>query len=229
MADPVLLITGASSGIGAATARAAAKAGYRVALAARRSEPLAALAEQLGGPSRAIPVTVDVTNWADQQRMVTATLEAFGSIDAVFANAGMNGLAGWTADSVEHWREMVLTNVYGPAITVRAALDAVIDSRGHVVLTSSRAGRYPIAGSLYGATKSAVTAMGEALRLELHGHGVRVTVVHPGWVDTPMFPGEPPADILTADDIARAVVFALQQPPRVSVNELLVRPTVQPV
>jgi NADP-dependent 3-hydroxy acid dehydrogenase YdfG len=229
MADPVLLITGASSGIGAATARRAAEAGYRLALAARRPEPLATLAEELGGPSRAIPVTVDVTDWADQQRIVTTVLEAFGSIDAVYANAGMNGLPGWTTDSVEHWREMVLTNVYGPAITVRAALDAVIASRGHVLLTSSRAGRYPIAGSLYGATKSAVTAMGEALRLELHAHGVRVTVVQPGWVDTPMFPGEPPADILTADDIARAVVFALQQPPRVGVNELLVRPTVQPV
>jgi len=229
MPEPVLLITGASSGIGAATARLAAAAGYRLALTARRAEPLAALAEDLGGPSRAIPITVDVTDWTDQQRMVALTLEAFGSIDAVFANAGMNGMPGWTTDSVDHWRAMVLTNVYGPAITIRAALDALVASRGHVVLTSSRAARYPIAGSLYGATKSAVTAMGEALRLELHGHGVRVTVVHPGWVDTPMFPGEPPADILTAEDIAHAVLYALQQPQRVSVNELLVRPTVQPI
>jgi NADP-dependent 3-hydroxy acid dehydrogenase YdfG len=233
MADQVLLITGASSGIGAATARRAAEAGYRIALAARRPEPLAALAAELGGPARAIDVPVDVTDWSSQQQMVATTLEAFGAIDAVFANAGMLSAPGWMAEPVEQWREMVLTNVYGAAITVRAALEAITAARGHIVLTSSRAGRYPIAGSLYGATKSAVTAMGEALRMELHSQGVRVTVVHPGWVDTPMLDGaifpEPPGDILTADDIARAVLYALGQPPRISVNELLVRPTVQPV
>jgi NADP-dependent 3-hydroxy acid dehydrogenase YdfG len=227
MADPVLLITGASSGIGAETARHAVGGGYRVALAARRAEPLAALAQELGGPERAIPLSVDVTDWEAQQQMVADTLSAFGAIDAVFANAGLNSLAGWKTDPVEHWRTMVLTNVYGPAITVRAAYDAIVASRGHVLMTSSRAGRYPIAGSLYGATKSAVTAMGEALRMEFHGTGVRVTVLHPGWIDTPMFPGEPPPDILIPEDLARAAMYALAQPARVNVNEILVRPTVQ--
>jgi NADP-dependent 3-hydroxy acid dehydrogenase YdfG len=227
--QPVLLITGASSGMGAATARAAAALGFRLALAARREEPLHALADELGGPEKAIAIRCDVTDWDDQQAAVATAIDAFGSLDAVFANAGMHSMPGWKAEPVEQWREMILTNVYGAALTARAAYDALIASQGRLLLTSSRAAKWPIAGSLYGCAKSAVTAMGEALRLEFNGTGVQVCVIHPGWVGTPMVADiELPDGILVPEDIARAAAFVLTQPKGVDISEMLVRPTVQP-
>jgi NADP-dependent 3-hydroxy acid dehydrogenase YdfG len=224
----VLLITGASSGIGAATARRAREAGWRVVLAARRLEPMQALAEELGGDGAALAMRCDVTDWEQQQALVAATLARFGQLDAAFANAGFGGPRGFLSDTVEHWREMVLTNVYGAALTLRATIPSLRGSRGHVLLTSSVAGRRVLPGSLYSVTKHAVTAMGEAARLDLNGSGVRVTLIEPGMVDTPFF-DERPTDALEDDDIARAVVFALSQPPHVDVNEVLIRPTAQPL
>jgi NADP-dependent 3-hydroxy acid dehydrogenase YdfG len=122
---------------------------------------------------------------------------------------------------------MVLTNVYGAALTVRATIDQLRDSKGHLLLTGSVAGRRALPGSLYSCTKWAVTAMGEAARLELDGSGVRVTLIEPGMVDTPFF-DNPVTGVLEADDIARAVMYAVQQPPHVDVNEMLIRPTAQP-
>jgi NADP-dependent 3-hydroxy acid dehydrogenase YdfG len=226
MADPVFMITGASTGIGAATARRAVEAGYRVVLAARSIEKLEALAEELGGDARALAVRCDVTEWSDQEALAERTLEAFDRIDIVFANAGFGAKRGFLEETPEFWRSMVLTNVLGPALTVRATLEAVKATRGHILLTSSVAGRRAIAGSLYSATKWAVTGMGEALRQELNGTGVRVTLIEPGMVDTPFF-DSPVADGLEADDIARAVMFAVSQPPHVDVNEMLIRPTSQ--
>jgi NADP-dependent 3-hydroxy acid dehydrogenase YdfG len=225
-ADRVFLITGASSGIGAATARRAGAQGWRLVLAARRQELLQALAEELGGPERALAVRCDVTDWEDQQRMAAAALSAFGRIDVAFANAGFGGPRGFLSDTPEHWREMVLTNVYGAALTLRATLPAVTESRGHLLLTSSVAGRRVLPGSLYSCTKHAVTAMGEAARQDVHGTGVRVTVIEPGMTDTPFFEHRP-KDALADDDIARAVMYAVSQPERVNVNEILVRPTAQ--
>src|SRR5918998_30641 len=161
--DPVFLITGASSGIGAATARHAADAGYRLVGAAR----------------------------------------------------------GFLAETPEHWRDMVLTNVLGCAFTVRATLPALKEARGHLLLTSSVAGRRALQGSLYSATKHAVTAMGEAARLDLNDTGVRVTPIEPRMVDTPFF-DNPVKDALEPDDIARAIMFAVSQPPHVDVNEILI-------
>jgi NADP-dependent 3-hydroxy acid dehydrogenase YdfG len=224
--EPVFLITGASTGIGAATARLAAREGYRLVLAARSGERLRELAAELGGPERALPVVCDVTEWADQLRMVAAALEAYGRIDVALANAGFGGPRGFLNDTPEHWREMVLTNVYGAALTVRATVPALTESRGHLLLTSSVAGRRVIPGSLYSCTKHAVTAMGEAARQDLHGSGVRVTVVEPGMTDTPFFENRP-TDPLEAEDIARGVLYAVSQPPHVSVNEILIRPTAQ--
>jgi len=195
-------------------------------MAARSQERLQALAEDLGGPEHALAVHCDVTEWEDQQRMVAETVAAFGRIDAAFANAGFGGPRGFLADTPEHWREMVLTNVYGAALTIRATIDALTDSRGHLLLTSSVAGRRALPGSLYSCTKHAVTAMGEAVRQELHGTGIRVTLIEPGMTDTPFF-DERPTDALRDDDIARAVIYAVSQPPHVDVNEILVRPTAQ--
>ncbi|HUA74379.1 MAG TPA: SDR family oxidoreductase [Solirubrobacteraceae bacterium] len=224
--DRVLLITGASTGIGAATARHAAAAGWRLVLAARSLDKLDALAAELGGPERAVAVQCDVTEWEQQQALAQRALDAFGQIDAVFANAGFGGARGFLKDTVEHWREMVLTNVYGAALTLRATIPALKDSRGHLLLTSSVAGRRALPGSLYSCTKHAVTAMGEAARQDLHGTGVRVTLIEPGMVDTPFFENKP-SDALQDDDIARAVIYALAQPPHVDVNEILIRPVAQ--
>ena len=226
MSDPVFLITGASSGIGEATARAAVGAGYRVVLSARREELLTHLAEKLGGPERALAVRCDVTEFSDQQQLVARALEQFGRIDVAFANAGFGAARGFLEESPEHWRSMVLTNVYGVALTIRAAMPAVRETRGHFVLTGSVAGRRALPGSLYSATKWAVTAMGESLRQELNDSGVRVTVIEPGMVDTPFF-SRRPTEALQAEDVARAVMFAVSQPPHVDVNEILVRPTAQ--
>jgi NADP-dependent 3-hydroxy acid dehydrogenase YdfG len=220
--DRVFLITGASSGIGAATARQAAADGARVVLAARSQERLQTLAEELGGPQRALAVRCDVTDWEAQQRLVELALAAFGQIDVVFANAGFGGPRGFLNDTPEHWREMVLTNVYGAALTLRATIPALSASRGQLVLTSSVAGRRALPGSLYSCTKHAVSAMGEAARKDLHGTGIRVTLIEPGLTDTPFF-DERPEGGLEADDIARAVMFATSQPPHVDVNQVLVR------
>jgi len=222
----VMLITGASSGIGAATARHAALAGWRLVLAARSQERLQALAQELGGAERALAVQCDVTDWDAQQRLVAQALDAFGQLDAAFANAGFGGPRGFLNDTVEHWREMVLTNVYGAALTLRATIPSLKQSSGHLLLTSSVAGRRVLPGSMYSCTKHAVTAMGEAARQDLQGSGVRVTLIEPGMVDTPFF-DDRPSDALVDDDIARAVIYALSQPPHVNVNEILVRPTAQ--
>jgi NADP-dependent 3-hydroxy acid dehydrogenase YdfG len=227
MADPVFLITGASSGIGAATARQAADAGYRVVLAARSLDRLEALAQELGGAESALAVRCDVSEWDQQQALAAAALERFGRIDVAFANAGFGAPRGFLESTPEHWRSMVLTNVYGCALTVRATLPALKESVGHLVLTSSVAGRRALPGSLYSCTKWAVTAMGEAARQELNGTGIRVTVIEPGMVATPFFDTIPTSGALEPDDVARAVLWAIDQPPHVDVNEVLVRPTEQ--
>ncbi len=230
--DPVLLITGASSGIGAATARAAAGK-YRLVLAARRLEELEELAAELGGEGRAIAVHCDVTEWDQVQALATTALERFGRIVAVLANAGFGATRGFLEESVEHWRSMVLTNVYGVALTIRATLPHLLErGDGHFLVTSSVAGRRALPGSLYSATKWAATAIGESLRQELRqmhdNHGIRVTLIEPGMVDTPFFDNRPGKSVLQDDDIARAVLYALEQPEGVDVNEILIRPTSQP-
>jgi NADP-dependent 3-hydroxy acid dehydrogenase YdfG len=231
--DPGLLITGASSGIGAATARRAAEAGFRLALGARRKAQLARLARELGGRERAIARPCDVTDWADVEGLTEATLERFGRIDAVFANAGFGAKRGFLEESVEHWKAMIDTNVLGVALTIRATLPHLLDrDSGHYVLTSSIAGRRVLPGSLYSATKWAVSAIGEALRQEIRrmheSERIRVTMIAPGMTDTEFF-DERPAKALAPDDIARAVIYALSQPPHVDVNEIVLRPASQAV
>ena len=230
--DRVLLITGASSGIGAQTARRAAEAGWRVVLGARRTNPLEELGRELGGDERALAVRCDVTEWEDVEALARAAIDRFGAIDAVFANAGFGAKRGFLEEAPEYWRSMVLTNVLGVALTIRATLPHLLDrNAGHYLITSSVAGRRALPGSLYSATKWAATAIGEALRAELRqmheNSSIRVTVIEPGMVDTPFFESQPKR-ALAADDIARAVLFALSQPEHVDVNEILVRPAAQP-
>lgn len=234
MADgSVLLITGASSGIGAETARAAVEAGWRVVLGARSEDKLGDLAESLGGEKQAVHARCDVTEWEDQQALVAHALDRFGRLDAAFANAGFGAQRGFLEETPEHWRAMVDTNVYGAALTIRASLPHFRDAgSGHFLLTGSVAGRIAIPGSLYSSTKWAVTGMAQSLRAELSADettaAVRVTLIAPGIVDTPFFESRP-SGALEPQDVARAVLYVLSQPPHVDVNEILVRPVSQPL
>src|SRR6056297_1332062 len=198
--QPVMLITGASSGIGAETARAAAKQGYRLVLAARSEDKLKGLQQELGGEEKVLTVQCDVQSGDDQKNMVDQAVKAFGRIDAVFANAGRGGEpGGFSGADPDVWRDMILTNILGVGITLQVCMPELRKSRGHVLITGSAAGRATIPGSMYSATKWAVSAIGYGLREELRGTGVRVTLLEPGMVDTPFF-DDPKPDALKSDD-----------------------------
>jgi NADP-dependent 3-hydroxy acid dehydrogenase YdfG len=199
-----------------------------VVLSARSEDKLAALLTELGDDN-ALAQRCDVTEFEDQEQLVATALDRFGQIDAVFANAGFGAKRGFLEETPEFWRSMVLTNVLGVAYTIRATLPHLKErGAGHYLLTSSVAGRRALPGSLYSSTKWAVTGMGESLRQELRQGklDIRVTLIEPGMVDTPFF-DNPVSDALEPDDIARAAMFALEQPPHVDVNEVLIRPVRQ--
>ncbi|HWR01113.1 MAG TPA: SDR family oxidoreductase [Chlorobaculum sp.] len=231
MSDKVFLITGASTGIGEATARRAVEAGFNVVLASRSSDKLELLADEFGH-DRALAVTCDVSSIESQQNLLKQTLQRFGRIDVVFANAGFSDgsrLYRGEAD-LGRWREMVLVNVFGAAATVRLALPDLVKSGGHILLTGSVAGRITSSPALYSATKWAVTGIAQALRNDVAGTGVRVTLVNPGAVETPFWDHLKKPDhekLLYPDDVARAVLYAVNEPPHVDVNEILIRPTGQ--
>ncbi|MBP5858718.1 SDR family oxidoreductase [Marivibrio halodurans] len=220
--DRVLLITGASSGIGAATARAAVADGWKVALAARSTDKLSALVDELGA-ERAMALACDVTNEAQVARMVQAAAD-FGPLAAVFANAGLGSTrAGVEDGDLDNWRTMLDVNIWGLLTVVHHALPHLRETRGHVILTGSNAGRRPIKGSIYGATKWFVNGFSQNLSAEMTEWGGRCTLLTPGMVDTPFFESPKP-DALRAEDVARAVAFALAQPSHVNMDEMRVTP-----
>jgi len=158
---------------------------------------------------------------------VAEVLGAFGRIDVVLANAGVGSkAAGVEGGDVENWREMILTNVYGVALTAKVCLPEIRKNKGHVLLLGSRAGRRTLKGSIYGATKWAVTGLGYNLIEELSGTGVRCTLIEPGMVDTPFF-DTPKPDALRPEDVANAILYAVSQPGHVDVQEIMVKPTAQ--
>ena len=192
-----------------------------------------ALAAELGGEERALAVRSDVTDWDDAQELARTATERFGRLDAVAANAGFGAQRGFLEESPEHWRSMVLTNVLGVALTIRATLPTLLEAKaGHYLITGSVAGRRALPGSLYSSTKWAVSGMAESLRQELRqiheNNSIRVTLIAPGMVDTDFFENRPGTDrALADDDIARAALWALEQPDGVDVNEILIRPSAQ--
>jgi NADP-dependent 3-hydroxy acid dehydrogenase YdfG len=218
-----LLVTGASSGIGAATARAAVTAGWRVALFARSADRLDALAGELGDAALAIPG--DATDLAAQEGAVAATVKRFGGLDAACANAGM-GLdrPGTEAGDPAEWRRLIDLNIMALLYTARVALPELRRTKGHLVLTGSAAGRRHIKGSIYGATKWFVHGYAGNMAEEMREWGGRCTVISPGMVDTPFFDEAKP-DKLKPEDVAAAVVFALSQPARADVREVHLMPT----
>ena len=238
LAGKTVVVTGASSGIGEATARLLAQHRRNVVLAARREDRLNSLAAELG--ERALAVPTDVTDPAACEALVSRAVGDFGSLDILVANAGL-GLYGSIAEGEpEDWRKMFEVNVLGVLHVTRAAVRHMLGrGSGDVVFVSSLAGRrIPRAdGTVYAATKHALTAVAEGLRMEVHKEGIRVITVEPGLVRTEFPESSYPSareyyaqreySPLEAEDIARAVLYAVEQPPRVSVNEILLRPTGQ--
>jgi NADP-dependent 3-hydroxy acid dehydrogenase YdfG len=224
MTDKTLFITGASSGIGAETARAAVDKGWRVALMARSAGKLDTIVQELGADT-ALAITGDVTNYEDLTAAVTATKDKFGQINAVFANAGMGlDTPGVAEGDPEEWRRMMDLNVMGVLWTVKATYDALKETKGHLVLTGSVAGQIHLPGSVYGASKWFVHGFGGNMSEDMRDWGGRCTVIAPGMVDTPFF-DEPKPDKLKPEDVANTVVFALEQPKRADVRNLTIMPT----
>jgi NADP-dependent 3-hydroxy acid dehydrogenase YdfG len=237
--DRVLLITGGSSGIGASTARHAVAAGYRVSLIARSAEKLDRIAAECES-GRVLPIVCDVRSLEEQEAAVVATLDAFGRVDAAYANAGLAGPPGdFLTHPAELWRDILDVTLYGAALTIRTCLPALEEAEnGHLLICGSSAGRTYAYPSLYSAAKWGLTSLGYGLQAKLAPRGVRVTLIEPGVTETPFFEtaGTSLEEIqglsgieqpLAADDVARAVLFALEQPPHVAINELLIRPSTQ--
>ena len=218
-----LFITGASSGIGAATARAAVDAGWTVGLFARSEDKIKALADTLGDAAIALPG--DATDYAAQEDALQVLAEHSGQIDAVFANAGRGiSTTGAEAGEIEEWQGLVDLNIMGLLKTVRASLPHLHKTKGHMVLTGSAAGRRHLSGSVYGATKWFVHGFGGNLAEEMKEWGGRCTVVAPGMVNTEFF-DEPKPGKLEPEDVAAAVMHALNAPARNSVREVFLMPT----
>ena len=241
----VALVTGASSGIGHATAAALVEAGASVAVAARRRDRLEALAEQLGGD--VLVLETDVTDEGQARTMVERTVDHFGRLDTLVNNAGVMLLGPIVDAPVEEWRRMVELNLLGLLYATHAALPHLLTAAGSdprrvadVVNVSSVAGRFARAGSgVYNATKFGVGAFSESLRQEVTKRHVRVSLVEPGAVATELITHNRPevveamqatwgaVEVLQPEDIAETIAFTVTRPRRATVNEILVRPTEQ--
>jgi len=220
----VLLITGASTGIGAATARAAAAAGWSLGLMARSTEKLDALAQEIGR-DRVLPLACDVADPEAQAAAVHALVQHFGRLDAAFANAGRGSRQpGVEAGDLDDWRGMLDANIWGLLVTCKVCLPELRKTKGQMLLTGSRAGHITLKGSIYGATKWFVHGFAANLREEMQEWGGRCTVIAPGMTDTPFF-DTPKPDKLQPEDVARAVLYSLDQPDHVTIGEVLLLPT----
>jgi len=225
------LLTGGSTGLGLATAHHLAGLGLGVTVTGRTPATLdAAVAELRDAGADVLGVVADAADWADNQRSVADHVAHHGGLDVVVANAGFTADGDLSDGDPDQWRSMVLTNVLGPALLVRAALPHLTTPGGQIVLVGSVAGRIIRPGSLYGATKAAVAALAENLRPQLTASGVRVALVEPGITDTPFWgdAGAPPF-ALESTAVAEAVGWIVGQPAGVDVNELMVRPVGQPI
>jgi NADP-dependent 3-hydroxy acid dehydrogenase YdfG len=235
----VVLITGASSGIGEAAALALSEAGAMVAVGARRAGRLAELAKR--APGEVLTLELDVTDEQSCRAAVTATVERFGGLDVLVNNAGVMLVGPVLGADTAEWTRMVETNLLGTMYATHAALPHLLQSKGTIVQTSSTSGRVASPGSsVYAATKFGVNAFSEALRKEVTTQGVRVVLIEPGMVATELTshitdPGMQAVaqDMIASmrtlhpEDIANAIVYAISQPSHVSVNEILIRPTDQ--
>lgn len=237
-----VVITGASSGMGEATARHLAEKGASVVLGARRTDRIDALAaEIMAAGGKAIAVATDVTKRDDLQRLVDAAIETYGRIDVIINNAGVMPLSPLERVKIDEWDQMVDVNLKGVLYGVAAALPHMIAQKsGHIINVASVAGHKLFAGSaVYSATKFAVRAFSEGLRQEMAPHNIRTTIMSPGAVKTELLDHISDKDVqqanqdyvgqvgVPAETLARLVAFAINEPEDVSLNEILFRPTVQ--
>jgi NADP-dependent 3-hydroxy acid dehydrogenase YdfG len=236
----VVVITGASSGLGEATARHLAAQGAKLVLGARRLDRLQALAEELGLPSRAA-VRTEVTNHEQVQRLVDGAVAAHGRIDVILNNAGLMPQSPLARGKVEDWDRMIDVNLKGTLYGIAAALPHMIRQKsGHIINVSSVAGHKVRPNSaVYAATKAAVLMLSEGLRQEVKPYGIRTTVISPGAVASELPDSVTEADVaqgikqfyestaIPAASFARMVAFAMSQPDDVDINEILFRPTAQ--
>ncbi|RAY10720.1 oxidoreductase [Actinomadura craniellae] len=239
LAGKVVFVTGASSGIGEATALALSAEGAQVAVGARRAGRLESLADR--APGEVLTLELDVTDQESVRAAVAETVERFGALDVLVNNAGVMLSGPIVGADTTEWTRMVETNLLGSMYTVHAALPHLLERKGTVLQISSTSGRIASANSgVYAATKFGITAFSEALRQEVTAQGVRVVVVEPGFVATELAGHITDPAMRTAaqqmaatmrtlqpEDIAAAVVYAVTQPEHVAVNELLIRPTDQ--
>ena len=230
------VITGASSGIGEAAAKMLAAEGVRVALVGRRRDKIEALAKAIGG--NALPLTADVADAAQVKQLFETVKAKFGGLDLLFNNAGVGYNGPFETSKPDEWKLQIDANFYGVLNCTHAAIPLLRGRPGAMIsIVSSVGGRYGIAGwSVYNATKFAVVGFHDALRKELGGDGIRVSVIEPGAVWTEwgnnvkpevMHERRSTLDALKSEDIGRALVYAFAQPANVNVQEMLVMPTKQ--
>lgn len=220
-----ILITGASSGIGATCARAAAAAGYNLALAARRTDKLTSLVEEIGA-DRALAIECDVTDPAAQKAMFETAVARFGGLDAVFANAGLGAKAkGTEHGDIDNFLELVMVNNFAVTVTCKYAIPHLRETKGNLVLIGSQAGHRALSGSVYSATKWFIRGYAKNLANECDPHDVRVTSIDPGMVDTPFFDDDKP-DALRPEDIARAFLYIIEQPRHMKIACMEVYPVI---
>jgi NADP-dependent 3-hydroxy acid dehydrogenase YdfG len=238
----IVVITGASSGLGEATARRLSAEGASVVLGARRVDRIQSLADELtSSGGKALALQTDVTDVDQVQRLVDAAVQTYGRIDVIINNAGLMPQSPLERRKIDDWNQMIDVNIKGVLYGIAAALPYMQQQKsGHVINVSSVAGhKIRPGGAVYAATKHAVRVISEALRMEVKPYNIRTTVISPGAVDTelPNSVTEPDlAEIfrknyaenaIPADSFARAVVYAMSQPEDVDINEILLRPTRQ--
>ena len=244
IAGKVIVITGASSGMGEATARDLAEKGAKIVLGARRKDRLDKIVEEIeAADGEAIALETDVTRLEDVQALVKAATDKFGKLDVIFNNAGLMPLSHLESLKIDEWNQMIDVNIKGTLYGIAAALPVFKEQKsGHVINVSSVYGHKTVAtGAVYCATKHAVRSLSEGLRQEVKDYNVRVTVISPGAVDTELTDhiteegtgdevrGSVKEIAVPARTMADMVSFAVSQPENVDVNEILFRPTVQPV
>ncbi|NCP13602.1 MAG: SDR family oxidoreductase [Sphingomonadales bacterium] len=218
-----LLITGASSGIGAATARAAAAKGWNVAMLARSAETLDALASEIGDAALAVPC--DVTDRDALREAIRQANDHLGGLDAVFANAGKGvSNAGIEKGDPDEWHDMIHLNILAVLNTAHLVMPHLRKTKGHFIVTGSKAGRDHMKGSVYSATKWFIHGLSENIAEEMREWGGRATVIAPGMVNTGFFDEEMPTKI-PPEDVAAAVMFAIEQPKTSAVREIYLMPT----
>jgi NADP-dependent 3-hydroxy acid dehydrogenase YdfG len=242
IADKVVVITGASSGLGESTARLLARNGARVVLGARRKGRIDAVVHDItASGGKAIGFATDVTKRSDVETLVNGAIDQYGRIDAIVNNSGIMQIAPMSALKVDEWDRMIDVNIKGVLYGVAAVLPIMRRQKnGHIINIASVGGIKVFApgGAVYSATKFAVRALTEGLRLETRADNIRCTLISPGAVATELVEGSSEEETrkglrefyrmaIPADTIARAIAYAIEQPPEVEIDEVVIRPTSQ--